>query len=52
MRISNGGSQTVRSLQDKNLVLLFALVYELILYQIALVPTYSHYQNQQKDALT
>lgn len=49
---SDRGSQAARSLQDKNLLLLFALVYELILHQIALVPTYSHYQNQQKDALT
>lgn len=45
-------SQTGRSLQDKNLVPLFALAYELIQHQIALVPTYSHHQNQQKDALT
>lgn len=55
MRISDTGdrgSQAVRSLQDKNLLLLFALVYELILHQIALVPTYSHYKNQQKDAPT
>ena len=55
MRISDTGdrgSQAVRSLQDKNLLAICALVYALILHQIAVVPTYSHYENQQKDALT
>lgn len=48
---SDRGSQAVRRLQDKKLLLLFALVYELILHQTVLIPTYSHYENKQKDAL-
>lgn len=48
---SDRGSQAVRSLQDKKLLLLFAWMYELILHQTVLISTYSHYENQQKDAL-
>lgn len=48
---SDRGSQAVGRLRDKKLLLLFALVYELILHQTVLIPTYSHYENKQKDAL-